>query len=64
MPNATILVAAEDVGDAGVVCELLRKEFDQVGVSTDPAKAQSYYLGLYRLSRQAHAHSHRTPDSV
>lgn len=82
MPNTNILVAAEDVDDADVVCELLRKEFDQVAVSTDPAmavadfeqhgpavlvlafttlaKAQTYYLGLYRLSSQAHAHPHRT----
>ena len=80
--NKKILVAAEDVDNATVVCDLLRKEFDQVLVSTDPeravedfeihrpavlvlaftslAQAQTYYLGLYRLGTQAHAHSHRT----
>nr|WP_067287993.1 response regulator [Marinobacterium profundum] len=80
--NKIILVAAEDVDDANIVRELLRKEFEQVFISTDPdksvadfeqhspavlvlafptlARAQSYYLGLYRLSSRAHAHPHRT----
>ncbi len=37
--NKKILVAAADVKDAGVVCQLLRREFDEVTVSTDPNKA-------------------------
>ncbi len=82
MANTNILIAAEDVDDADIVYQLLRKEFDQVVVSTAPdkaisdfeqhspavlvlafntlAKAQTYYLGLYRLSHQAHGHPHRT----
>lgn len=61
---------------------MLRREFDNLAISTDPdkavedfeahcpavlvlaftslAKAQAYYLGLYRLSTQAHTMAHRT----
>ncbi|MBV1787959.1 response regulator [Marinobacterium sp. D7] len=82
MSNRSILIAAEDVDDAEVIFEMLRREFDNLAVSTDPdkavedfeahcpavlvlaftslAKAQAYYLGLYRLSTQVHTMAHRT----
>ncbi|MFC6673957.1 response regulator [Marinobacterium aestuariivivens] len=39
MESKNILVAAEDVDDAGIIHDMLRREFDNVAVSTDPGKA-------------------------
>ncbi|MFC6674148.1 response regulator [Marinobacterium aestuariivivens] len=82
MTDKNILIAAEDVDDADVIFDMLRREFDNLAISTDPdkaiedfeahcpavlvlaftslAKAQAYYLGLYRLSTQVHTMAHRT----
>ena len=82
VPIPTLLVATDVIADAKLVRKLLRDEFDNVFLSTDPdqavqdfeshqpgvlilafdrlAKAERYYLRLYRQSKLAHTKPHRT----